>query len=482
MPDIIAQFSELLIQHKGGLLALSWSILAVGLIQNAVFALQLPYAWAELREHSQAEDTESNWQMLISDVAIPISILVPAYNEEKTIASNVHAMLSLQYPTFEVVVSNDGSSDGTLQTLIEAFSLQPTIRAYQLNAPHAAIRGIYTSKSYPNLVIVDKEAGGCKADANNAALNLARYPLFCVTDADSLLEAESLLRAARPFMEEPKLMAAVGGTIRVLNGCTITDGKVARVGLSKCFLPRVQTMEYVRAFLMSRLAWSRWGMLSIVSGAFGVFRRDIAIQAGGYSKHTVGEDYDLIINMHKLLREQKRPYEMRYVPEPVCWTEAPSTWKDIASQRTRWQRGALEVFFNHRGMFLNPRYGKIGFGAFFHHFIVDILGPLIEVLGYCLIPLLWLMGLLNTDFVLAYVALFFMFGFFISTCSLFLEEMELRRVPDASDLARLSLTAFVENFGYRQLNNIWRFVGWWEYLRGVRGWGILQRKGFAALR
>jgi cellulose synthase/poly-beta-1,6-N-acetylglucosamine synthase-like glycosyltransferase len=282
-------------------------------------------------------------------------------------------------------------------------------------------------------------------------------------------------------MEEPKLMVAVGGTIRVLNGCSVVGGKVAAVGLSKRFLARVQTMEYIRAFLMARLALSRWGMLSIVSGAFGIFRRDIAIEAGGYSRATVGEDYDLIINMHKLLLEQKKPYKMRYVSEPVCWTQTPATWKDLASQRTRWQRGALEVFFGHRTMFFNSRYGRIGSVALSHHFIVDVLGPLFEVLGYCLIPIFWARGVLSADFIFAYIALFFVFGFFISVCSLLLEEMELRRVPYAGDLVRLAFTAFIENFGYRQINNIWRFVGWWRYLKGTKGWGQMQRAGFQAM-
>jgi cellulose synthase/poly-beta-1,6-N-acetylglucosamine synthase-like glycosyltransferase len=481
MHGILLPLSDVLLAHRQELLFLAWAILVLGVIQNAVFALQLPSAWAELRAHSQAEDTESGWQMLVSDVTIPISILIPAYNEEETIVANVHTMLSLQYPKFEVVVANDGSTDGTLKALIEAFSLKSGTRAHQLKAPCAPIRGVYASPSFPNLVVVDKQPGGCKADANNAAMNFARYPLFCVIDADSLLEPEALLRAARPFMEEPERMVAVGGTIRVLNGCTVIDGKVTKVGLSKYFLPRVQTMEYIRSFLMARLAWSRWGMLSIVSGAFGIFRRDIAIEAGGYSRNTVGEDFDLVINMHKLLREKKQPYEMRYVPEPVCWTAAPSTLRDLASQRTRWQRGALEVFFNHRRMFWNPRYGKIGFGALSHHFIIDVLGPLVEVFGYGLIPLFWLAGLLSPEFMLAYMAMFFMFGVFISAGALFLEEMELRRVPNASDLACLFGVAVIENFGYRQLNNIWRFSGWCKYLSGTKGWGQLQRASFQAL-
>ncbi|MES2664139.1 MAG: glycosyltransferase [Pseudomonadota bacterium] len=456
----------------------SWSIFAVGLIQNFVYALQLPAAWMELRRYSQAEDTESSWQLLISDISMPITLIVPAYNEEATIVGNVYSMLAVKYPDMEVIVVNDGSKDKTLQVLIENFSLKPIVRAHELAVPHAPVRQVYGSEIHAGLLVIDKENGLGKADASNAGINFSRNPLFCVVDADSLLEVEALLSSVRPFIEDSQNMVAVGGTIRVLNGCTIKNGQVISADLPKRFLPLVQSMEYIRAFLMARLAWSRWGMLSIISGAFGIFNRNISIEVGGFSHNTVGEDYELVTKMHRHLRDQKRPYTMRYVPEPVCWTEAPETLAILGNQRKRWQRGALEVFFKHKDMLLNPKYGKVGMIGFTNNFLIDVLGPITEVLGYLMIPIFWMLGALNTDFIIAYMALFFLFGVFISVCTLILEELELRRTAKASDLVMLAFMAIIENFGYRQLNNFWRLVGWWQFLRKEKGWGVMVRKGF----
>jgi cellulose synthase/poly-beta-1,6-N-acetylglucosamine synthase-like glycosyltransferase len=475
IPDHVRWFLE---AHEDFFIWLSWSILSVGLIQNFIYALQLPVAWLELRKHSQSGDTESEWQLLLSDVTLPISLVVPAYNEEQTIVPNVHSMLSLRYPSFEIIVVNDGSKDKTLETLIAAFSLKPVSRAHELRIDHAPVRGLYASPVYPNLLVVDKVNGKGKADASNAGLTFARNPLFCIVDADSLLEGEALLRSIRPFMEDPD-MVAVGGTIRILNGCKVERGQVTEVRLPHNFYALVQSLEYIRAFLMSRLAWSSWGMLSIVSGAFGIFRREQAVEAGGFCKDTVGEDYELVIRLHRRMRDKKSRYSMRYVPEPVCWTEAPETFKILESQRKRWQRGALDVFFRHKDMLFNPRYGRMGMLAFPHNFLIDVIGPLAEGIGYILIPVFWIAGILNAEFMLAWMAVFFLFGVFISIGSLVLEEMELRRVPRARDLIILAGLAVVENFGYRQLNNLWRIKGWWEYVRKRKDWGEMVRKGAA---
>ena len=457
---------------------LAWAILAVGLVQNFVYIIQLPSAWLELREHSQAEDTESAWHLLISNVATPITLIVPAYNEAATIVENVRAMLSLRYPEMEIIVVNDGSKDGTLQVLLDTFNLKPVVRAYHMAVAHAPIRQVYASPLYSRLIVVDKENGG-KANASNAGINMSRNPLFCVVDADSLLEVESLLSSVRPFMEDPEKMIAVGGTVRVLNGCAVKGGQVITVGLPKNFLSLIQYMEYIRAFLMARLAWSRWGMLTIISGAFGIFRRDIAVEVGGFSHDTVGEDYDLVIKMHRHMCDQGRPYAMRYVPEPVCWTEAPETMRVFGNQRKRWQRGALEVFFKHKDMMFNKKYGMLGLFGFPHNLVVDVLGPIAECLGYFLLPFLWFAGVLDTDFMLAYTALLFLMGVFISISSLILEEMELRRVENWRDLVLLAFVAILENFGYRQINSWWRLVGWWEFVRKKKSWGEMTRKGFA---
>lgn len=466
--------------HQMPLMALAWLIMGIGFIQNVLYIAQLPAAWLELRQHSQAEDTESAWHMLISQATMPISLIVPAFNEEAAIVENVRSMLMLRYPHFEIIVVNDGSKDSTLTKLIETFQLKPVTRAYDLAVKHAPIRQIYRSPLYANLVVVDKENGGSKSDASNAGINVSRHPLFCVVDADSLLEVESLLSSVRPFMEDPERMIAVGGTVRVLNGCMVRSGQVISVGLPHNPLALVQYIEYIRAFLMARLAWSRWGMLSIISGAFGIFRRDVVVEVGGFSHGTVGEDYDLVIKLHRHMCDTGRPYAMRYVPEPVCWTEAPETFKVLGLQRKRWQRGALEVFFKHRDMMLKPRYGVLGMVGLPNNFVIDVLGPLAECVGYLLMPLLWITGRVNWDFILAYTALYFLLGLFISICALVLEEMELRRLDRWQDLVRLAFVAVIENFGYRQYNSWLRFVGWWEFLRKKKVWGEMTRKGVNA--
>lgn len=463
-------------EHSAWALGLSWIIFSIGLLQNLINAIQLPAAFSELRRHSQAEDTESTWQLLISDEAVPMSVLVPAYNEGETIVANVRSMLYLQYPSFEIIVVNDGSKDKTLEVLIEAFSLKPVTRAVELTVEHAPIRGVYASKLFPSLLVVDKENGKGKVDAINAGLNFSRNPLYCVVDADSLLEPEALLRSVRPFMEEPEKMVAVGGTIRVLNGCTVREGQIVEVGVPNRFLPLVQSMEYIRAFLMARLAWSHWGMLSIVSGAFGIFRRNLTMEVGGWTRHTVGEDYDFVVKLHRHMIQQGRPYSMRYVPEPVCWTEAPETLKVLGTQRKRWQRGALEVILSNRDMVLNPRYGKFGMLGLANNFLTDVLGPIAEILGYILLPLFWLIGAIDTAFILAISITFMMLGIFISVSTLILEELELKRTPRARDLALLGAMAVLENFGYRQINTVWRIMGCWQFLKKDQSWGDMPRK------
>lgn len=469
-------------QYHDWVMALSWAIVSVGLIQSFTYFMELPAAWMELRKHSQSGDTETAWQMLTSaGVAPPISLLVPAYNEEAVIVQSVRSMLTLEYPQIEVIVVNDGSKDGTLQAMIEGFQLRPMARVHEKRVKHAEVRGVYGSPLYPRLVMIDKANGG-KADAINVGINFSRCPLFCVGDADSLLEAQALLSAARPFMEDPEGMVAVGGTIRVVNGCEVKAGRVTRVGLPTTFLPLVQTMEYIRAYLMARLALSRWGALTIISGAFGIFRRDVVLEVGGFSHNTVGEDLEIILKMHRHLSDQKKEFSMSFVPEPVCWTEAPESLKVLGNQRKRWERGALEGFFKHKKMAFNPKYGSIGLIAFPMSLVTDVLGPIVEVLGYLLIPIFWLLGMLSLNFFLAFTSLVFAYGVFISAASLILEEMELKRVPRARDLLILIGIAVIENFGYRQINNWWRVVGWWQFLRKKKGWGEMKRKGFTAAK
>jgi cellulose synthase/poly-beta-1,6-N-acetylglucosamine synthase-like glycosyltransferase len=454
--------------------AISTAVIATGLAQNAIYLTLLVVSWREMRRRTPLSH-RTLWS-LYADVAPPIALLAPAYNEEATVAESVRSLLALQYPSFEVIVINDGSKDATLAVLVEEFGLVPIQRAYEEAIPHAVVRGLWGSPAHPRLLVVDKENGG-KADALNAGINLSRSPLFCAVDADSLLEADSLLRAAQPFVTDPERTAVVGGTIRIVNGCEVRNGQVVRIGLPSSPLALFQTVEYLRAFLMARVAWSRLGALTVVSGAFGLFRRNVAVAVGGYSLKTVGEDEEIVFKINRHFRERGEDRQVVFLAEPVCWTEAPSDIGTLARQRQRWQRGSLETLARHKDMF-HPRYGAFGMLGVGQAILSDVIAPPVEVLGYLLLPLFWALGVLSWEVVMAFLALTMVFGVALSVGALILEEIELHRYPRARDLAILTAAAVLENFGYRQLNNWWRLCGYWQWLRKADGWGHMRRTGF----
>lgn len=469
----MTEFFQLMLQ---GAQVIVLAIIATGVAQDLIYLLQLCIVIAPRDKVDDVHSSDALWQRY-GDVCPPVAVLVPAYNEEASIADSVKALLALRYPNIEVIVINDGSRDDTIGVLKATFALQPVERSYEALAPHAPIRQIYGSPQYANLVVIDKQNGG-KADALNAGINLSRAPLFCGIDADSLIEPDALLRTVQPFIERPSRTVAVGGTVRVANGCRIAGGQVVEVGAPRKLLPLFQAVEYLRAFLIARVAWSRARALTLISGAFGMFRRDIALAVGGYSLGTVGEDLELGLKMHRHMLDQRLEYDIVFLAEPVCWTEVPESLAVLGRQRSRWQRGALEAFFKHRNMLFNPRYGRIGSLGMGHLLLVDVLGPPVEMLGYILIPVMWASGWLSVEYMLAFLGLTFAFGTFVSVASLVLSEAGLRRYPSERDLLRLAFGALIENFGYRQLSNFWRLRGWWQFLRGEQSWGTMTRVGF----
>lgn len=453
-------------------------VILTGLLQIGFYLIQLIFAAIALSFRPPVPRGATLWRRY-SDQAPPISILAPAFNEELTVVESVRSLLSLQYPDFEILLINDGSKDGTLARLIDAFGLAPVARYVDNAVPHAAIRGFYANPALPRLLVIDKDNGG-KADALNAGINASRTPLFCAIDADSILEPDALLRVVRPFIDEPNLTIAAGGTIRIANGCTIDSGRVIDVHLPRNFLALVQIMEYLRAFLMARLALGKMQVLTVISGAFGLFSRQRVVEVGGYSHATVGEDMELVIKLHRHMRDIGTPYRIEFIAEPVCWTECPEDLAVLGRQRSRWQRGALECFSKHKDMFFNPRYGRIGFIGFGQILLVDVVGPVVEVLGYLLVPLLYGLGLLALPWLLAFLSVTVTFGVFVSVATLILEEVQLRRFPRARAIPVLAAIAVVENLGYRQLSNLWRMQGWWQFLRKQQAWGTMTRKGFGA--
>jgi len=321
-------------------------------------------------------------------LAPPITILAPAHNEEKSIRIAVRNLLDLDYPELEVIVINDGSTDRTLQELQKGFRLRAIRVLYIPQVSSATVRGLYRSEADPRLLVVDKEAGGSKADAVNAGLNAATSPYVCVVDADSILERDALLRIMIPVLADPKRVVCVGGIVRVLNGSEIQDGRMRRVCLPRKSIEVIQVVEYLRAFLIGREAWAQANMLMIISGAFGVFRADLVRAAGGYRASAIGEDFDLVVRMHRLLRDRRADYHISFVPDPVCWTEVPGDLRSLARQRARWQKGMLDVLWPNRDMLFRSRYGRIGWLALPYLWLFELLAPVVELGGFVTLSLI----------------------------------------------------------------------------------------------
>ena len=455
---------------------LTLAMLVTG-FRNLVSATQLVVAaWVFSSRAKPAPHSVELWSRH-EGLSPPVTVVAPAYNEELSIANSVRALLALEYPEHEVIVVNDGSKDATLARIIEAFGLVPVIREQSVVLQTTKVVGTYASPNYPNLLVVDKE-NGRKADAVNTGIGFATKPLVCVIDADSIIETDGLLRATEPFMYDDGSLVAVGGAIRIVNGSKIRAGHIESLKVSPHWLPRFQVIEYMRAFIMARVANSHLGILTLISGAFGIFKRAELIEIGGYRHDTVGEDLEVVVRLHRTMREQNRPYKIGFVPEIVCWTESPESLAGLRNQRSRWQQGGLETLHAHRKMLFNPRYGRIGMIAMPLTFIEDVLGPPFELAGYVLVPLLWLNGMISTDIALAFLCLTFVFGTAISIGTLALEERQLRRTPNARDLGRLAAASVLENFGYRQVNLLYRLRGIWSYMRKETAWAAVPRKGF----
>jgi len=444
----------------------------------AVFHLWLlAMAKIEIRRHTGRLRQTTLRRTVRSPLAPPISILVPAYNEAASITDSVRSLLALEYQTVEIVVVNDGSSDDTVDRLIEAFDLRQVDRPTPPFLPHQPVSAVYVPRGRLSLLVVDKENGG-KADALNAAINFASYPLVCAIDADSVLEQDALVKTAMPFLDDPVRTIVSGGLVRVANGCRIEHGRVAEARLPRTALPMFQVVEYLRAFFGARTGWSLVNGLLIVSGAFGLFRKDAVVAAGGYSTETVGEDMELVVRLHRTMREQRRPYRIVYVPDPVCWTEAPESARVLRRQRRRWQRGSAETLLMHARMLGNPRYRATGLLAMPSLLLFELLGPAIELSGYLVALVAFLTGTVSTTIFLLFLAISVLYGLILSFGAIALEDASFGRHPGWDQLGKILLFAVLENAGYRQLSHVWRIEGLWQLVRGGE-WGAMERKGFA---
>jgi cellulose synthase/poly-beta-1,6-N-acetylglucosamine synthase-like glycosyltransferase len=400
----------------------------------------------------------------------PVSLIVPAYNEERTIAATIRSLLQLEYSEFEIVVVSDGSRDGTIDVLTREFDLVPFPEAYRVCIPTRGVRRVFRSLRHRNLRLLDKENGG-KSDAINAGINAARYPLFCSVDADSVLQRDSIARVVRPFLEDPTTVAC-GGTIRVLNGCRVVDGFVEETALPERWLSRVQVVEYLRAFLFGRLGWAPMNALTNISGAFAMFRRSAVIEAGGYRTDTVGEDMEIVVRLHRLHRLSRRPYRISFVADPICWTEVPETLRELRGQRVRWQRGLLESIFGNWRLLFHGRSGAAGWIALPFLLVFEVLGPVVEVTGYAVLITAAVLGLVSWVAFAAFLTASIGVGLLLSVHALLLEEKSFHLYERPRQLATLLAAIMVENLGYRQLYALWRVSGIlsWIFRRDV-AWG-----------
>jgi cellulose synthase/poly-beta-1,6-N-acetylglucosamine synthase-like glycosyltransferase len=459
------------------LIGLQWFVLGYFVLVNAFLILLLAMAAVDLRRQRLDLWQEGRWRLLGSDVAPVISILAPAHNEEVTVGESVRSLLTLRYPSLEVVLVNDGSTDGTLAALQKEFDLVAVYAApIRRRLQSQAIRGLYRSRRTPALVVVDKENGG-KADALNAGLEVATGELVCAIDADTLVEPDALQRMIRPFLLDDNVVAA-GGTLRVVNGAEVHAGRVTRQRAPRRFLPGVQAVEYLRAFLAGRVGWNRLGGNLIISGAFGLFRREPMIAAGGYRHDTVGEDMELVVRMRRLARERGGPEQIVFVSDPVAWTEVPRRLRVLGRQRDRWHRGLADVIERHRGVILNPRYGAMGLVVAPYFLFVELLAPVVELIGLAAVVIGLPLGVVDVPFALMFLLVAYGLGLVLTTLTLALEEWTFGGYGGLSD--RLTLLAYgaLESLGYRQLTAFWRVRGLIRHWRGHDEWGAMEHEGF----
>ena len=457
-----------------------WLFLIYG---SAVFLIYIwvgVYALGAVVNYKK-QNTFTDYSIIASNPNAPaFTLIAPAYNEGMTVVENVRSLLSLYYHNLEIIIVNDGSKDDSIAKLIEAYDLESVSFFVQGEIPTKPIRGIYRSKNpaFSKLIVVDKENGG-KADALNVGVNISSGEYLVCIDVDCILEQDAILKLAKPFLEQSeKRVIACGGVIRLANNCKVENGKVVEVNLPKTLLGKTQVLEYIRAFVLGRMAWSRASGLILISGAFGVFDRKIVLACGGYDKNTVGEDMELVVRMRKYMEEQKEPYQVVTIPDPLCWTEAPESKDILRKQRNRWMRGTMETLWKHRKLMFNPRYGKLGMISLPYWFFFEFLGPVVEFLGYVVFFVLLVLGVINWPFFIVLFALVLSSGFLFSIYAILVDLVSHQVYTKRKDFVSLIGTALLEPFYFHPMVVKAGVKGFVDYFRKSHAWGDMTRQGF----
>ncbi len=457
-----------------------WIFLALSFGVILVYMTMMILSSLELRDYLRKNQFTDYGDIITSPIAPGVSMLAPAFNEGQTIVQNVKSLLSLHYGKFEVVIINDGSKDDTLEKLIESFELEKTSYAYNSDIETKPVRGVYKSRnmSYRRLVVIDKENGG-KADALNTGINVASMELLACIDVDCILSSDSISRMVRPFMEETnRKVIAVGGVIGIANNCDVQDGTVTRYRVPESILGKFQVVEYFRAFLMGRMAWSRINALMLISGAFGFFRADIVRKVGGYFPKTVGEDMELVVRMRRYMHEQDIPFKIGFVPDLLCWTEVPESEEILSRQRNRWMRGTIETLQLHKQINLNPKFGAVGMLTFPYWTVLEKNGPILEVLGLVYTLVLLLVGDFSALYFFALLVMMYLLSLLVSSFSVLYEQLAFNYYKDKKDLKKLIWTILSEPFVIHPKVVWWGIKGHWDFVKGKGGWGSMIRQGF----
>ena len=423
----------------------------------------------------------TDYKLLASSVHAPtVSIIAPAYNESKTIVENVRSLLSIFYTNLEVIIVNDGSKDNSLELLIKAFDLEKRDLFIDEKIATKKIRGVYKSRNtiHNKLIVVDKENGG-KADALNVGINISSKNYLVCIDVDCILEQDALLKMVKPFMEQSsKKIIATGGVIRVANSCVVENGRLLKVRLAEDYLARMQILEYIRAFILGRMAWSRLNGLMLISGAFGAFDKEIAIACGGYNHNTVGEDMELVVRMRRYMEEKKEDYIVRYIPDPLCWTEVPANHTILGRQRNRWIRGTFETLKFHRIMFFNPNYRVLGMISYPYWFLFEMCAPVFEFLGFIAFIIMAITGYLDWEFFFTFFLFIIIFGYLYSAFAILMEVVSFNQYKRRIDIFRLMLTGLTEPFFFHPFV-VWSGIkGYWDLIKKNKSWGEMTRQGF----
>ncbi len=442
-------------------------------VGNGVYTLLTTMSFVYVWIHQKRVGFTALQEVRESPVTPPVTVIVPAFNEEHAILTTVESLMALDYPAKEIIVVDDGSTDATLARLIEQFQLVQMDLIYRPRLKASRPTTFYYNPKYPMLTVITKPNSG-KPDALNVGINVARSPYVCTVDADCVVEREALLRLMHPVIRSPINTVASAGIVRILNGCKLEKGRVAEIRLPIRPLEIFQIVEYLRSFQFGRTGWSILQASFVASGAFCIFHRESLVEAGGFSDQTVTEDADVIVTLHRVMREKKRKYRIAFTTDPVCWTVAPHTVSLLARQRRRWQLGLFQTVMKHNNILFNHRFGLLGWVSMPFHTFVEAFGCGVEFVGYLVIPFSFILGITPFSIFMLFILLSTVYGALLSVGGVLLAEITYRRYPRMSDLVKLLVYAAIENLGYRQMTAFFRAQAMLQYLRGKRKWEVVR--------